>query len=113
MTKEITQEERLDLTDEKIRAENLAYTIDIFKNFELLAKGMSVKDCKVNCDYIENQRLKEQLDKEIHINRKMKNAINLALSYLASPDRIKEDVPNEELAFQKLRQTLNEINKEE
>ena len=57
----------------------------------------------------ENQRLKEQLDREIHINRKMKNAISLASYYLASPNELSDDVPNEELAFQELRKVLKEI----
>lgn len=122
MTRKITQEERLDLTD--IRKEAEAYNrklSDYCEAFGIDSKKVKEEyyhDIAVNSNEYkklekENQRLKTQLDKEIKINRKMKNAINLALSYLASPDRIKEDVPNEELAFQELRKALNEINKEE
>ena len=41
----------------------------------------------------------------------MKNAISLASYYLASPNELSDDVPNEELAFQELRKVLKE-NKE-
>ena len=70
MTKAITQEARLDLTDEKIRAEKLAFSIELFKSLEAITRGKKVviekevKDCilKVNCDLMaENERLKKQL----------------------------------------------------
>ena len=65
MTKEITQEERLDLTDEKIRAEKLAFSIELFKSLEAITRGKKVvKDCilKADCDLMaENERLKKQL----------------------------------------------------
>lgn len=71
MTRKITQEKRLDLTDKQIKAENLAYTIEIFKSLEAITKGKKVviekdvKDCilKANCDLMaENERLKKQLN---------------------------------------------------
>lgn len=67
----MTQEERLDLTDKQVKAENLAYTIEIFKSLEAITKGKKVvmekevKDCilKANCDLMaENERLKKQLN---------------------------------------------------
>jgi hypothetical protein len=77
---EITQEERLDLTDEKIRAEKLAFSIELFKNLEAITNNKKVfmeKDfrdslLKANCDLMaENQRLKSELDKQIKDNRKL------------------------------------------
>ena len=72
MTKEITQEE------------TEAYTKSIMdalkdKEVEKVVMEKDVRDCilKANCDLVaENQRLKKQLDKEIHINRKMKSCLS-------------------------------------
>jgi hypothetical protein len=88
MTQEITQEERLDLTDKKIRAEKLAYTIELFKNLEKVTKGSAIIDAKSL--YAENQRLKEQLDREIHINRKMKRVLEVYATGKFDPNRFEE-----------------------
>lgn len=74
MEKEITQEERLDLTDEKIRAEKLAYSIELFKNLEAITKGSAIIDVKGL--YAENQRLKEQNKKLIKTLKKYANDKN-------------------------------------
>ena len=62
MTKEITQEERLDLTDEKIRAEKLAFSIELFKSLEAITRGKKVVRDNIlmaDCDLMaENERLK-------------------------------------------------------
>ena len=68
MTKEITQEERLDLTD--VKEEKEAYTKSIMdalkdKEVEKVVIEKEVKDCilKANCDLMaENERLKKQLN---------------------------------------------------
>lgn len=64
---EITQQERLDLTDKQVISEKEAYT-----------KSMDIKEIMKQSipDLLaENQRLKEQLDREIKINRKMKSVL--------------------------------------
>lgn len=67
----LTQEERLDLTDKQVREEKLAYTISAIENtLGILSTRQTIEDLKA-----ENQRLKEQLDREIKINRKMKRAL--------------------------------------
>lgn len=84
MTKEITQEERLDLTD--IREETEAYHrkfLDYCEVFELDPEKVMQEyfhDIAINSDEYkklktENERLQAQLDREIHINRKMKSAL--------------------------------------
>jgi len=81
---EITQQERLDLTD--IREETEAYHrkfLDYCEVFELDPEKVMQEyfhDIAINSDEYkeleeENQRLKEQLDREIKINRKMKKAL--------------------------------------
>ena len=84
MTKEITQNERLDLTD--IREETEAYHrkfLDYCEVFELDPEKVMQEyfhDIAINSDEYkkldaENQRLKAQLDREIKINRKMKETL--------------------------------------
>ena len=84
MTKELTQEERLDLTD--IREETEAYHrkfLDYCEVFELDPEKVMQEyfhDIAINSDEYkklktENERLQAQLDREIHINRKMKSAL--------------------------------------
>lgn len=97
----------------QIKARLLSYPMDAIADIHFILEFSSNLIDETEKEVKENQRLKTQLDKEIHINRKMKNAISLASYYLASPNDLSDDVPNEELAFQELRQTLNEINNEE
>ena len=74
MTKEITQEERLDLTNVKKEKEAFAKCIeDKIKTLLKDTKGSVIIDTKDL--YAENQRLKAQLDREIKINRKMKETL--------------------------------------
>ena len=74
MTKEITQEERLDLTDVKEEKEAFAKCIeDKIKNLLNGTKDFVIIDTKDL--YAENKRLKEQLDREIKINRKLVKAL--------------------------------------
>lgn len=105
---EITQEERLDLTDKQVREEYLAYTTSVIeKTLGILSTRQTIEDLKA-----ENQRLKNELDKQIKDNRMLVKAINTALNYLACPDEIDEDTCNEQLAFDELRQVLKEIGEE-
>ena len=97
MTKEITQEE------------TEAYTKSIMdalkdKEVEKVVMEKDVRDCilKANCDLVaENQRLKKQLDKEIHINRKMKRALE------KYADPFNDMQPVNELAKQVLKEIDN------
>lgn len=83
-------------------------------NFICEKCGMTNIDCGYQGYKTEREiELEKQLDREIKINRKMKNAISLASYYLASPNELSDDVPNEELAFQELRKVLKEINNKE
>lgn len=72
MTKKITQEEIYNLTDKQVREEYLKHTISAIENtLGILSTKQTIEDLKA-----ENQRLKAQLDKEIHINRKMKSCLS-------------------------------------
>lgn len=84
MTRKITQKKRLDLTD--IREEAEAYNrklSDYCEAFGIDSKKVKEEyyhDIAINSDEYkkleaENQRLKKQLDKEIHYNRIMKRAL--------------------------------------
>ena len=110
MTKEITQEERLDLTD--IREETEAYHrkfLDYCEVFELDPEKVMQEyfhDIAINSDEYkkldaENQRLKLQLDREIHINRKMKSALK------KYADPFNDMQPINELAKQVLKEIDN------
>lgn len=68
---EITQKERLDLTDKQVREEYLAYTtLAIEKTLGILSTRQTIEDLKA-----ENQRLKNELDKQIKDNRKLVKAL--------------------------------------
>jgi len=68
---EITQEERLDLTDKQVREEYQAYTISAIENtLGILSTRQTIEDLKA-----ENQRLKNELDKQIKDNRKLVKAL--------------------------------------
>ena len=112
---EITQKERLDLTDKQVREEYLAYTTSaIEKTLGILSTGKTIEDLKA-----ENQRLKAQLDREIKINRKMKNALKEYASPLNWHEKMVWQRPEDtdyEGGFDGERlaqQTLNEVGEEE
>ena len=71
----ITQEERLDLKN--LKEEWNAYYNNLLDRIKTMEnkKVVMEKDVKDSDLMAENKRLKEQLDKEIHINRKMKRAL--------------------------------------
>lgn len=104
----LTQKERLDLTDKQVKEENLAYTISAIENtLGILSTRQTIDDLKA-----ENQRLKNELDKHIKYNRKLVRAVKFALNFLACPNVIDEDICNEQLAFDELRDVLKEVGEE-
>lgn len=87
MTKELTQEERLDLTDKQVISEKEAYAKAVMANLQTPYKEVEkiiefpLKQVIDNQERVikeqkeDIERLQEQLDREIHINRKMKRAL--------------------------------------
>lgn len=87
MEKEITQEERLDLTDKQVISEKEAYAKAVMANLQTPYKEVEkiiefpLKQVIDNQERVikeqkeEIERLQAQLDREIHINRKMKSAL--------------------------------------
>ena len=67
----LTQNERYDLKRKQVMEEKEAYTNSSLENFTEHCFSSRLIDRLT----AENERLKEQINKEIHINRKMKSAL--------------------------------------
>lgn len=85
MEKKITQEERLDLTDKQVKEETEAYlnsnTQKIIKIFDENTPNGRLYIDKENL-IAENQRLKEQLDREIKESRYLLNRLWIISKHL-------------------------------